>query len=162
MSEYKDQKGELARKMFSSNVKSLIDIVEDSYYEQFSQHMSYLHYILEFRTLHIQAPRQIGKSTILKELCRYGKKTLFVVCNDNHARYLYNNKVPEHITIRTKDWINSRACKLNGIGRLFHYERIVFDECYSKELLEEIITKLNLWKAPNIHMSVIALGSPAL
>lgn len=157
MSEYIDQKYEIARKIFSTSIKNLIDITKDSYYDH-SNLMSYFQYILQFRTLHVQAPRQLGKTTILKEVCSDGLKTLFIVYNSDNIRSLYKNP-PKNVDIKTQRWISSEGFERDYVGKTMFYDRIIFDECYDTQLLERIITKMNMNMHPNYHMSVIALGT---
>ena len=153
MSEYTDKKSKLARKVFSESVKNLIDITEDSNYEHMKS-MASLEYILQYRTLNIQAPRQIGKTSLIKELCgEEGLRTLLVVPNDVYINSVFEKR-PKNVDILTSRWVlGYDFCLIKSA----HYDRIIFDECYSREALERIVSRLN--PSSSRCTCVIALGN---
>jgi len=153
MSEYTDKKSKLARKVFSESVKNLIDITEDSNYEHMKS-MTSLEYILQHRTLYIQAPRQIGKTSLIKELCGEERlRTILVVPNESYIGSVFEKR-PKNVDIFTSRWVNGYDFCLTKSA---HYDRIIFDECYSRESLERIVSRLN--PSSSRCTCVIALGT---
>lgn len=159
MSYYLENKRKLQLTSVRDSILSLIDVIRDNR-PKYLYDLPYCQYILEARTINLEYFRQIGKTTIMCELFRQNKNTLYVCHNRAMKQHLCDKLGLEQDTrkVVTIEDIHTDDIRLMGIN--FNFNQILFDECFSKDLFYELVRKYDLSKTDNRDMIVVAMGSP--
>ena len=157
---FRKKKRQLIVEGFVSSMRDLIELtIENNSIDQ-SRYMNHMHYLLECKTLVIAAPRQIGKTELLKEI--FSKHRTLYICHNQCTA----NEIARGFTNRRFDFdivsISKFKCPSPGIDFSSKYDLILFDECFTGHNFENVYNSLQLYKTMNYNLTIIALQSPAM